>query len=415
VTAFALASLCWFFALHVILCAVLAVRVLPGQEIWFLLDALLKPSAVLAGAVVVLLTHLFGPQRRWHNLAAGLVGLALLLVVPGMTPGHAALAFLPFLLVFLAGSRLMRRPRPLPMARVGLWTLLGLAATAAVGCWTMRVEPTAPNRFGLVASEANSTWRYDFSRAANKDHYPLCTFVHNSLGYRDIEPGGLPSGRTRILLVGDSFIWGDGIATAADTLGALLRVRLEALAPGRFEVVSAGFPGNGLYGYTRAIEQLLVPLRPQFAIVGYLGQPDLNPVDAQALTDALPRASWPRTLMLRMHAGQHLHEWSVATADELMQTPASQSGFEQLFKRLTAAGRSQGTQIALLSYAGREGVPHGSFALPSGIEAIDVPEALRYHGKSTDLWYAKDSHPKPLLNHKLADLLAQWLLARPAT
>ncbi len=409
----ALTALCWFLGLHFVLTGVLAANVLQGQEIWLILDALLKPAAVFFGATVLLLTHLLGAPGRVRSAAVLVVAAVLLLVVPGIPPDKVLPAFLPFLLVFLAAWPLLLWLRSRPRTQAALLALLGLLATLGVGLWNVPVEPSAPNRLGLVAFVPNSIWSRDFSQDANKDHYPFCTFVQNSLGYRDIEPNWAQSGRTRVLLVGDSYIWGDGIATEANTLGTLLRARLEALAPGRFDVVSAGYPGNGIYGYTRAVEQLAPVLHPNVAVIGYLGEADLNPVDAQSLTEGQLHGAWLRTLMLRMHTGQHLHEWSVGIATELGQTPESKLQFQQLFQRLAACGRANGTQVALLNYPSRAIAPQGAFAVPKEIQRVDLPEPLRYRGQASELWYAKDSHPKPLLNQKLADLLAQWLLQRP--
>jgi hypothetical protein len=59
----------------------------------------------------------------------------------------------------------------------------------------------------------------------------------------------------------------------------------------------------------------------------------------------------------------------------------------------------------MLSYMDR---PEAAF--PPPIEVLDIPEAWRYPGHPSELWYGKDCHPKPRLNGLLAGFLADTLL-----
>ena len=99
--------------------------------------------------------------------------------------------------------RLRGRPLALP------WTVAVLITGAAAVSSTVSVGfRTTSNALGLVSFEPGRDWVYDYANQTNKDDYPPCRFVYNSLGYRDVEPPTSPKGeRRRLLIVGDSFVW----------------------------------------------------------------------------------------------------------------------------------------------------------------------------------------------------------------
>lgn len=265
---------------------------------------------------------------------------------------------------------------------------------------------TEANAYGLASEAANSVREEDFSRSPDKDGYPLCRFRYNSLGYRDAEPSFSPrKGERRVLLVGDSYVWGDGIPANEETLGALLRAELERRAPGRFAVMSAAYPGLGLYGYGRFVDALSPAWKPDVVIVGYLGENDHDPFDPQYLLDRLPRNRFLRNLVLNLGAAQRVHDASVRHFSPLWSGAANRDYFAALAREDARAAAARGYRLVFLSY-----FPHPP--LPEPIETLDLPPALRYPGAASDLWYAKDFHPKTALNRRLAGMLAAALAGR---
>ena len=287
------------------------------------------------------------------------------------------------------------------------WPAAG-AAFAAL-CLFHALRPaevrTVVNGFGLASGRANSVDVEDFSGMANKDRYPVCRIRYNSLGYRDEEPSfAAKKGGRRVLLVGDSYVWGDGIPVNEETLGYLLRAELDLREPGRFSVMSAAYPGLGLRGYSRFIDALSPLDKPDVVVVGYLGESDDDPLDPQVLLDALPRSRPLRNLILNAGAVQDVHENSVRYLSRFWSDPENAASIAALVRDMGRKSAERGYRLILLSY-----FPHPP--LPASIETLDLPAALRYHGRSSELWYAKDSHPKTKLNRMLAKLLADTLVS----
>lgn len=264
------------------------------------------------------------------------------------------------------------------------------------------------NRLGLVSGQPLVTFTQDYSSHPQKDDYPPVTISNNSLGYRDIEPPPAQAGRKRVLLVGDSYVWGDGIPEARDTLPALVRAKLETLSPGQFDVMAAAYPGLGCYGYRRAVQAMTPEVHPDIVVVGYLGDADLDPLDTQALRDLLPSQRWLARVTVNLRTLQDFHEAAMAA----LQDPAWRVAYgarrrDELFRALAEFAREPGHRALLVCY-------YGACPVVEGIDGMTVPAAWRYQGHRSELWYAKDSHPKPALSRLLGDWLASEL-ARPGS
>jgi len=100
-------------------------------------------------------------------------------------------------------------------------------------------------------------------------------FRINDQGLRDdIVYGSKPPGRKRILLIGDSFVFGIGVELS-DTLGKQLESRLNRSVEGGSEqaveapvdVVAVGCPGYGLDHYVRLIERWVPQVEPDLVVV----------------------------------------------------------------------------------------------------------------------------------------------------
>lgn len=342
-------------------------------------------AAVFSGGAVVLASHLTGPfgLQGWERMAKA---MGPSLVAAGLV---AALA-----------RRAPRRPS-LPVV---LAATLGLAA--AFAAILTPESSTKVNALGLVCFGAGSVERYDYAQASNKDDYPASVFRYNSLGYRDEEPSApLSDARRLILLVGDSYVWGDGIPTNEETLGSLLRSELERAAPRRYAVMSAGYPGLGLYGYDRIVSALQPLYHPSVVVVGYLGEADHDPLDAQFLADRLPAGRLARNLVIGLRVARQVAEGSVVFAGERWRSPRNAEYFAGLRGSLSRAAAERGYRLLFLSY------PRHAPAAAAPAATLTLPEELLYPGHRNAFWYEKDFHPKPALNRLLAQRLASAVLA----
>ncbi|RME20265.1 MAG: hypothetical protein D6806_16700, partial [Deltaproteobacteria bacterium] len=218
---------------------------------------------------------------------------------------------------------------------------------------------------------------------------------YNSLGYRDVEPAVAQSSENLVIVVGDSYVWGDGIARYEDTISALLRKHLDKLAPGRYVVMSAAYPGLGVYGYLKALEKLVPEFRPNVVVVGYLGRADLDPLDAQRIIDLVPGGGSFDGVFQVLGVLATLHESKIGFGEGMDDVR------EKLMTYLENFAKA-GKRSILIDY-------FGDGQRTAGIEVVSLPEPWRYRGRS-ELWYGKDIHPKPSLNRLLAGLLADRIV-----
>jgi len=84
----------------------------------------------------------------------------------------------------------------------------------------------------------------------------------NSLGYREREIGPKNSKRYRIVVIGDSFTWGQGI----DVRDRFTNLLEESLNPTTHEVLNFGIPGHNMPEHLQELEQVL-PLSPDFILL----------------------------------------------------------------------------------------------------------------------------------------------------
>jgi lysophospholipase L1-like esterase len=79
---------------------------------------------------------------------------------------------------------------------------------------------------------------------------------YNSLRFRDVEFGPKRPGVRRVMVLGDSFTEGQGVKEP-DTYARVLERRLNAVEPGRFEVLNCGRRGDDFPALFEAFEEVL--------------------------------------------------------------------------------------------------------------------------------------------------------------
>jgi hypothetical protein len=87
-------------------------------------------------------------------------------------------------------------------------------------------------------------------------------------GLRDRDFGPKPPGTVRILGLGDSFAFGWGVESD-ESLFKVLEKRLDAAAPGRYEVVNAGIPGFGTYESLQMLHWLAPRYDPDLVVLAF--------------------------------------------------------------------------------------------------------------------------------------------------
>jgi hypothetical protein len=92
----------------------------------------------------------------------------------------------------------------------------------------------------------------------------------NGSGYRDIEHApGKPDTTRRLLVVGDSFTFGVGVAAIADRFGEQLAPRLGAATGERWEAINAGRPDTHTLQHLETL-QGMVAYRPELVVLLYV-------------------------------------------------------------------------------------------------------------------------------------------------
>lgn len=257
----------------------------------------------------------------------------------------------------------------------------------------------------------------------------------NSAGFRGPEFGPPVAGARRIALVGDSMVFGNGVAFG-DTLGACLARRLarEGIPA---QVLNCGVPGYNAEDVAGVLEARVLPLEPDTVVYVYFSN-DLEPaqeVDAippDAVIDAF--AGFPlRSALLEWTQTRiklALQRVGVHTA---LRTPEL-SAQEFARGRLAFVRALRGMKLACERAGVRLHVVAYPFLCPPGMDPfapIDASVArecralgLDFHrgarafepGEDLTRYWAGDfdMHPNGAANASVADLLVEKVLAGSA-
>jgi hypothetical protein len=99
--------------------------------------------------------------------------------------------------------------------------------------------------------------------------------IKNSLGFHDKEPLADPGDRTRVLLLGDSYV--DSSTTSVDeSIGPRLEARLNDYGSDTFEVVAVGRSGWGQTAQLRQLPNFLRSLSPDIVVTLFLSFNDIT-------------------------------------------------------------------------------------------------------------------------------------------
>ncbi|MFA6318010.1 MAG: SGNH/GDSL hydrolase family protein [Elusimicrobiota bacterium] len=260
--------------------------------------------------------------------------------------------------------------------------------------------------------------------------------AQNPFGFTDpaAKPGSHP-GRTRVVVLGDSYVWGDGLA-AATTWPHLLRERLEAARPGRFEVLSWGLCGWATVHQLVFLEKHGDDFKPDAVLVGFVSNdPDMLDRRQRRIDPNGPPWSWlakpfPRgAAFLSGHVeallSRFLPGWGYERWEDGLYTAENLERYDETLAALQAWCSARRTRLVFLL------TPNADYGrnrrrfdalLPllreRGIEHRDLlpPVSERFAGRSERSLWANPAnpHPCPAMHALFAEQAADLLLSSPA-
>jgi hypothetical protein len=201
----------------------------------------------------------------------------------------------------------------------------------------------------------------------------------NRLGYRGREfPPVASPGTSRVLFVGDSYVYGMGVDDA-ETLPVQLESRLRRKAPG-VEVINAGFHGSSPAQYDLYLRTEGFLLRPKLLLVSLMTDNDVSDIHGFKVkeygpdgTPAVIKDDWINhegrryysrgTMLAKLPVLQHSHAWlkflrliNLAQAG-LLQEKITEEEAMTLFER---------SVLSIANEAKKRGVPVVFVLMPGG-------------------------------------------------
>jgi lysophospholipase L1-like esterase len=315
---------------------------------------------------------------------------------------------------------------------------LGIASALLLAEVLLRARHGAsmPERLPLMTVAAHPTRGYALLPGA--DHF---TYQHpvrvNSLGLRGPEPRS-PRAACRVLLLGDSLIYGQGVSDA-ETLPALLE--RELAAHGDFEVSNAGMRAYATHQELAWLDELGPLLEPDIVVLCWYWN-DLQERDVVRTRERLelsgpiafdlsaPARGWAlwawRSKQLLRRSTLAMVLWDALNTADRLAPDAEQieAGFERLeiylrrFAERCAELGAQARFATLPDAIGLEGSKTRGLeqralelARAAGLPALDLRPALAGFERPPTLPF--DGHFDSRGNHALARRMADWLLASP--
>jgi hypothetical protein len=156
-------------------------------------------------------------------------------------------------------------------------------------------------RLSMLAAEGrvvSDEWQVE-NQAINRMNFAKVksSTDHDPFWRSDGIPDPGPKGRKqRILVVGDSFVWGDGYLNANDIWWRQLERELRHRGYFGVEVVAAGFPGASTQDELRWLRDdgLLERLAPDAVVLGYVtNDPDVKGPDGKSLVLEIDEVATP--------------------------------------------------------------------------------------------------------------------------
>lgn len=396
----------------------------------------------LAGAVVIARVDGERLEAAAAALSRGrsgeivmLVALAMLLVMAHVFSSAAALSFLTW--AGLAGLLLtgLGQSSRLPDLLRGVTT--ATVATFAAG-WLVNAAldlPVVAERWGSPRIVESWEYRYDG------------LWKHNVFRLRSpYEQTEKPAGTTRVVVLGDSFTWGDKIASTDSVWPARLEGLLRERFPTqRFEVVNAAQRGFTTANEAEMLQRVGWQFRPDLVIVQWLvndAWPSTSDFGHPFPIDRLPNVHLlPTRFRTGSIGGSALYAFVRAGVNSLIHPAPMETRYDQFFQpdypgyrqmkealeQMAEAARAHAVPIVLVIWP--EYVPgHWTaathphrplherveeLARANGFHVLDLTPEFEKAGGDWSRWWSTpwDSHPG-VDAHGIAALAVERYLAR---
>lgn len=287
-------------------------------------------------------------------------------------------------------------------------------------------RPGEPNLIG----DARLGWRVKAGR--NREFgVPAITEV-NSRGIRGPELELSPGGQRRVLIVGDSSIYGVRVRDQ-DTIAGQLTQLLQRNDP-NFLVLNGGCPGYSTWQVKRLLSEQLLAYQPEWVIIGALwsdtqgaDQPDATQFGGEMLAWRYHSRAY---VLLRLWLQQS--RWhteapaQVAHGLQPMLAPTNRvpiEDYEQNLQDLITMTQAAGAQPAFLLLPGIRDVQDGqtgdfregyrqvmrAMAADNGFPIADM--ASQFIGMNPQATFYDDVHPQPIGYRKIATELDKVMRA----
>lgn len=246
-----------------------------------LLRAIALDLAVGVWGVAYLLAAADSPAAGANLLSGNLFGSAV--------PMAVALHFIALTLLFIAATTLVKRLRDHGQNFVLTAVAIGVGLLIAEA-WVRFRALVAPTTQGFP-TYTSALWDRRY-------------VTRNALGFRDREHELVAdTGTRRVLLVGDSYVFGTGIKRPEDRFGEQLELRLGAVTATTWEVINAGQPDRHTLHETQTLRCML-PYRPDVVLLLYV----FNDVDyIRPVTPREGLSEAPSGLLQRLHPARVLY------------------------------------------------------------------------------------------------------------
>ena len=258
---------------------------------------------------------------------------------------------------------------------IGVWARLRIAALRlaivlpAVAVSLVAAEYTARFMFRNAHSSGQAG---DFVAARGGGP----AIVSNHLGFREREIPPRSPDRYRIVVVGDSFTWGQGIEEG-ERFSNLLE---GSLGPG-YEVFNFGRPGNDMPGHLDVLEEAL-PVSPDFILL----QLYINDFETPQMTRPQPYPLLPSSLDRDLERGSVLYDLANRQWASWQPTLGIVDSYEQYMARNLRDANAPNARAAFgmlrefIERSHRAGVACGTVLFPA-------PDAMGPHGSNYPFGY----------------------------
>lgn len=261
------------------------------------------------------------------------------------------------------------------------------------------------NRFGFYPPYGLNTQAVNRS---NRPDIPDAMVTTNELGYRDQQwSTARDPGVHRALLVGDSFVYGYGIADQKDTLDNALEAQLEAKTGQQWEVLNVAILPSALPYYSQSLLEMGQQAGADILVMSFLNDADMEPVDVPMVKYHMPRVlvgfleSFDVFYDL-MAAGYLYTTWNVGA-----RFPGSEESLRPGFEALFSWMKQTKTPLLIWWPMGKSN-PFFDRYQSSGLVHFLVNQMQGPIGLPD--YYPGDGHPTPEGNRHIASLVAESML-----